>query len=186
MKDKNYIRLFATMSMLIFACEANSMEVEPPELSHYQDASGTVKLEIPGPFSKKKPKVTVINSATGPASKKETSYVWKATQIPSEVRISPQAKMIILLGGLGDSGSDLGLVEIRSYSGETLKTIKLEQNIPKMEKMSQEFGLNMGNFPWIEDAKLAVDGQSITINVCDKKKVTISFADFSIKITALK
>ena len=162
------------------------MEVSPPELSKYSDASGTVSLEIPYPQDHKKPRVIVVDKNSTAKDKNGESYLWQEVDLPSQVLISAESKTVILLGSLGDSGQDLGKIDIRSYSGDILKKIDLTKQITNLENASKNDPLNMGNFPWIDHAALTGKGQSLHIDVCGIKAVDISLKDFSIHITDIK
>ncbi len=51
--------------------------------------------------------------------------------------------------------------------------------------MSRRFR-DMGNFVWIAKAELGDDGNTLTINVCDQKKVTLNINSDIVKVDDLK
>lgn len=161
------------------------MRVAIPKVSRYSDSKGTVTLEIPNPQSGKKPQLIVTEQAKTIFSKKKKTHVWHDSILPpSKVLISPQTRSVVLLGSLGDAGSGLGEIVIRGFSGEVLKEFNLHRQIPDIDDMASDYG-DMGNFPWIEEAKLSEDGFALSVNVCRKKLVRISLSDFSIQVSDL-
>lgn len=182
MKKTRWIQVVTSIMVSLFVQEVYPMRVLVPKVSRYSDSKGTVTLEIPNPQSGKKPKLTVMANHGNHPGKKEKTYHWKDVSVPSTVLISPQSERIVLLGAFGDPGMGLGKVMIYSFSGEILKRVDLQRQLPDLEKLSGTFG-DKGNFPWIADATLSEDGLIVFINICGKKIVRLLLTDFSVQIS---
>jgi hypothetical protein len=151
------------------------MKVAAPEVSRYTDPTGKVRLEIPVPVSGKPARLYDGKPHVWPGS----------TPLLSKLVFVPQRRLVALVGGLGDSGSDLGRIEVRSYEGEVKAQVDLTQAIPDLEKLSKVFELDMGNFPWIESVGLSADASVLGINVCRRFAALIDLTTFQVDVEPL-
>lgn len=148
------------------------MNVAPPAVSRYADASGKVKLEIPNPRSGEPARLM-----------EEVTHVWPGrTEVPSEVVFVPQRRIVALVGGLGDAGIHLGLVALRAYEGTELARIDLNRDIPDLTERSRAWQDDFGNFPWISSAAASEDGSVLGIGVCGKLAALIDLASFRVAV----
>ena len=96
---------------------------------------------------------------------------------PKKVVFFPNLKRLVFLGGLGDPGTDLGVIAIFSEEGELLKEFNAESVLPNIRDLSQEFS-PLPNFPWI--AGLKADGDNLLIDVCETKMLSLNVKDMLI------
>ena len=155
-----------------------AMKVLPPEKSEYVDASGGLKLTVPGPRGAGTT-LTVVKPL------RNTVHKWEKPPqngVPSAVLMSKERGVVVLLGSLGDPGMSLGHVEIRSLEGKQLAFIQLSQSIPDLEELARNHREKMGNFPWIEEARLDEKDGVVRIHVCSKVPVRISLTDYKVTV----
>jgi len=169
------LSLFVLLAVALLGSEANAMKISVPEVSRYADASGKVTLEIPRPLSE------------GAARLHDgADHVWPGpTPVPSCVVFIPQHRIVALVGGIGDPGFELGLVELRSYEGAVLAKIDLNQEIPSLSHLSKTWQADRGNFPWIKSAAPSADGSVLGIDVCGKFAAFIDLASFRVDVEPL-
>ncbi len=94
----------------------------------------------------------------------------------------PTSARIFTVGGLGDSGSDLGVVVFYDYEGNK-KTIQIQDVLPNLEELSRAYR-DMSNFPWI--SALDITEKELLIWICDKVLVKITFNDLKSEIVNFK
>jgi len=167
------------ISFLLIACAlkgGSAFKIEPPDIVDYKDPSGKIELHIPREGN---PWLTVIDKKG-----QMTKHAWKAhMDQPSDVLLSPKNRVVLVLGGLGDPGLKLGLVEIYTFEGKLLKKIELSSMIDDLETMSQQFTEKMGPFQWIAGSELSKDETQAKINVCRKKVVEIDLKSFKVTVS---
>lgn len=120
--------------------------------------------------------------------KKKVKYTWKKVraEYPSQVLFNSKSNFVFFIGGLGDPGSDLGKVKVYDLkTGKVLHTLDLRKNIPDLEDMSRKYQ-DMGNFVWISKAELSEDGNTLTIIICDLKKLTFNLGKDTLKIVDIE
>lgn len=109
---------------------------------------------------------------------KDEHISWTSGFNPKYVLTDPSSCRIISIGGLGDPGSDLGVVEIYQTSGEKV-TINLKDSIEGLESLSREYGM-FSNFPWL--TAIDLDSKEMRFWVCDKVLATLNLSDFVVSI----
>ena len=93
---------------------------------------------------------------------------------PSRAVLAPKQRKVILLGGLGDAGSDLGSILVYSFEGKKLAALNVKQVVPNLEALSQAFTEEMGPFQWLGDVALREAEGELRIAVCKKVQVTLN------------
>ena len=106
-------------------------------------------------------------------------YKWPEVENshPKLVLFNITKKQVILIGGLGDPGMDLGCIYFHSLQGEMVKYIDLKTEIPDLETMSRDWR-ELSNFPWLAAGDLDPGGENLFLWVCRKIKVTIALNDY--------
>jgi hypothetical protein len=164
------------LAVLLSPPLVHAMKPAIPDNSHHASADGVVTLDIPDKTTGKVPVLRV--KAKGKAAE---SLRWPAPMLPpSVVVISPSTRTVALLGGLGDSGSTLGRVELRSFEGDVKATLNLKDHIPDLENQARGFREKAGNFPWIETA--AEDGSVLSILVVGRIPVRVDLRTHAVTV----
>ena len=91
---------------------------------------------------------------------------------PNKVIFFTEIKRVVFLGGLGDPGSDLGVIGVFDETGKLLKKFNAKDVIANLEKLSEEFSQMMPNFPWI--AGVETKNEMLNIDVCNKKLLSLN------------
>lgn len=83
---------------------------------------------------------------------KNEKLTWSDSMSVSYIFSDPSSERLIAIGGLGDSGSDLGEIIFYKLNGEKVN-IKLRESIPNLEELSRAYR-DFSNFPWISGIDL--------------------------------
>ncbi len=102
---------------------------------------------------------------------KKTKTPWSDTMSVEYVFSDPSNTRIITLGGLGDSGSDLGVVVFYDLEGKKTK-LQVQDVLPDLELLSTEMRM-FSNFPWI--SVVDITDKDLLIWVCDKVLIKVPF-----------
>lgn len=180
--NRSMIRLALVLMISVFVISKNSHAFKPyaPKVSEYRAYDGQIQLRIP---REGHPELRV----NPPAVKQTTRYLWKESKVhlPSQVAISARHQLVFLLGGLGDPGMRLGVIEIYSFEGQRLRLLDLHSEITNLEKMAVSLHGDMGNFPWITSVALSADETALEILVCGAYRVSLALPKLEIKISRI-
>jgi hypothetical protein len=136
----------------------------------YTDAQNTVEVTLT-PVDGYGPAEVTVKEA---GDNKEVKHAWVTKiDLPATAVVSAVHKRVVVLGGRGDSGVNLGSVTIFDFEGKTLLTLDLRKHIADLEEMSKGYRKICCPFPWIHATSLTKDDAELHINVCDKKTVVI-------------
>ncbi len=146
------------------------MEPYRPEILEFENNEGKYKLSIP--FS---PETPVLKWGT-------KTYTWSEIENPNPklVVFDIANNQVILIGGLGDPGVDMGHILILGLDGKERDFINLSESLPDLEELSRNWR-EMHNFPWIATYRLEPD--TLSIWICRKKKAVIDLASYEVRIT---
>lgn len=176
------LRLTLLFIISIFAISKSSHAFKPyaPKVSEYRAYDGQIQLRIP---REGHPELRV----NPPAVKQTTRYLWKKSKVPlpSQVAISARHQLVFLLGGLGDPGMRLGIIEVYSFEGARLRLLDLHSEIANLEKIAVPVHGDMGNFPWITSVTLSADETALDILVCGAYRVSLALPKLEIKISRI-
>lgn len=108
------------------------------------------------------------------------NYQWPVIENahPKLVLFNAPEKQLILIGGLGDPGMELGKVYVYSLEGLLIKLIDLEKEIPELKNLSSEWRV-LHNFPWLAAFLLDKNGENVFFWICRQIKASINLKDFS-------
>ncbi len=109
---------------------------------------------------------------------KSQKIQWKDNMHVELVFSDPTSDRIFTVGGLGDSGSDLGLITFYDYEGAK-KELQVKDVLPKLEELSSAFA-DFSNFPWI--SMIEITDTKLLIWVCDKALVELSFKNLGMSV----
>lgn len=109
----------------------------------------------------------------------EKKYMWPEipNSHPEKVLFNEPRMQIILIGGLGNPGSNLGDIYIHELSGALVCHIRLSKQIPHLESLSRQWR-DSTNFPWVAAVKQEPSGDQLNLWVCEQIKVTIDLKTF--------
>lgn len=89
---------------------------------------------------------------------------------------------LLLIGGLGDPGSELGRIDVYDRDGRLLRAFVLSEIIPDLEGLSSAF-THLPNFPWVSTlGYLETSGEAI-IGVCEKMWVRLDVSTLEVEVT---
>lgn len=107
---------------------------------------------------------------------------WTENMNVEYVFSDPTSTRLFSVGGLGDSGSDLGVVEFYNYEG-IKTTVQIKNILPDLEKLSRAHA-DFSNFPWISG--LDITDSELLIWICDEVLVKITFKDLKSEVVNFK
>ena len=113
---------------------------------------------------------------------KNEKIKWADNMNINYVFSDPTSARLFTVGGLGDAGSDLGVVVFYNYEG-IKTTIQIKDILPNLEDLSRAYR-DFSNFPWI--SALDITEKELLIWVCDKVLVKITFKDLKSEIVNFK
>ncbi|MBC87101.1 MAG: hypothetical protein CL677_07955 [Bdellovibrionaceae bacterium] len=149
------------ISLLAFNLELNAVQVSPPEKMEFSSKNNQINM-------------TISNQGSAVVQAKETTYNWsEPVRLPSAVVISESKNSIFLLGGYGDSGSTLGLVDIYQLDGKSVAKIDLNDSLPDLKTMSSNSS-PMTNYPWLSSYQLSEEEDQLHLRICDQLDLAIS------------
>lgn len=162
--------LLKTILVFLFSQQGSAMTIHRPEVMVFKSPDQKRELRLP-----LKAPIEFLKEGEVLEWSKEGKY----TRSPSEVLFFPKIGRVILLGGLGDSSSMLGIIQIIKEDGKILKDLNVKTLIPKLEALAGEYGM-FGNFPWIAGIKLE-GSHSFVMDICEKYWVKVDVKNLSLK-----
>ena len=170
----NILVIFIVMiSLLTYPMEGKAMSPYRPEVLEFHSKDKRHALFIPKP-----PKTPTLEWAG-------KLHTWPKIQNPHPNRVlfNEPREQIILIGGLGDPGVNLGDLFIHSLSGDLVGYVELKKEFPELESMSRQWS-KRGNFPWVAGVRLAANGTHLRIWICRKLIASVDLGSFAVSIEA--
>jgi hypothetical protein len=109
---------------------------------------------------------------------KNSKTLWSDSMNVELVFSDPSSARIITLGGLGDSGSDLGVIVFYDLAGQKA-SLQVQDVVPNLEELSSSASL-FSNFPWM--SVIDITDQELLIWVCDKVLIKVPFKTLKLEV----